>query len=126
MKTFSLQLSAVAIAVLALTSFAHAGEPHDAGFKARGMKDAPPRVRYYSYSTPAPVAGRQSFSYAPGSEAAAPTAKTEAAPAPIAQQPGGYRSYSYAPAQNSYRSYSFRRGHSGLSGDYSSKATLYK
>ena len=120
MKKFSLRLSMVALAVLSLASFASADEPHDAGFKARGLKDAS-NVRNYSYSTPAPVTGRRSYSYAPSSQA------VEAAPAPIAQQQvGSYRSYSYAPVQNNYRSYRGYNGHTGIGGDYASKATLYK
>lgn len=127
MKMFSLQLSVVAIAVLSLASVASAAVPNDASFKARGMKNAAPQVRYYSYSTPAPVAGRQSFSYAPTGNAAeaAPAAKATANPAPIAQQPRSYRTYSYAPVQNNYRSYRAHR-RTGLAGDYASRADLYK
>jgi hypothetical protein len=120
--------------IASLATLASAGEPHDAGFKARGMKNAPPRARYYSYSTPAPalapapVLGRQSFSYAPsgtGIEPSAAATNATMAPAPIARQAPSYRTYSYAPVQRSYPVYRSHR-HSGYSGDYVSKATLYR
>lgn len=127
MSKISLSMLA-GLMIVSFAALASAGEPHDAGFKARGLKDAAPRVRYYSYSTPAPATSRQSFSYAPsgtGADASAAAAAANAAPAPIARQAPSYRTYSYVPVQNSYRVYSGVR-HSGYSGDYASKATLYK
>jgi hypothetical protein len=120
-----LQLGLALLATVAMIGAAQAGEPHDAGFKARGMKDASPRPRVYYYRSPAPVTGRQSFSYAPSGDVTAAPAPASAAPARA--NTNSYRTYSYsaAPVQT-YRSYRSGRWHSGLSGDYGSKATLYK
>jgi hypothetical protein len=83
--------------VLSLSVFASAASAndtnHDAGWKIRGLRDAPARnyqpyrntPSYSANSYAAPV-GRRSFSYAPG-------AATAATPVPV----NGYRSYSAAP-----------------------------
>lgn len=118
---FPLQLSMVALGLLMSATLAVASEPHDAGFKARGLKDAP-RARTYS-SAPAPTVVRRSYSYEPGASAQA--VETTASPAPIARSAPSYRSYSYSSVAPTviYRGH---HRHSGLSGDYASKATLYK
>jgi hypothetical protein len=126
MKTFSLQRSLLAVLCLSFVAVTSAAEPHDAGFKARGLKDAHAPVRYYSYSAPAASApaARQSFSYAPSAAAENPAAQ----PAPMPPAATGYRSYSYTPAVATpvYRGWSRGYCHTGLGGDYASKATLYK
>lgn len=113
-------LAAVAIAIL-MASSASAG-PHDAGWKARGMRDDVSHGSIRYYSAPAmSSAGRQSFSYEPAT--AAPRA---AAAAPAPQANSGYRTYTYQPAP--VRSYSARRlsqDATHFGGNYSSKATLY-
>lgn len=103
--------------------------PNDAGFKARGMKNA---TVYRTYSTPqlaVPQAtGRQSFSYTPSAAATAQTNCPEAAvPAPVATNE--VRRFSYEPAATApvYRTWNSRatvspRGNYG--GSYPSKATL--
>ena len=138
MRTTFQNLMTLGLALVVTTGVATtalAGEPHDAGFKARGMKDRDVRVtRTYA----APQAAYRSFSYAPQAAAVAqgPCDNVTAAPAAVqAQAPkvNAVRRFSYEPAVAApapvYRNWNYGtvgRGRTGYGGDYGSKATLYK
>ncbi|HTN76055.1 MAG TPA: hypothetical protein VL096_12440 [Pirellulaceae bacterium] len=113
--------SLFAIALLIASSSAAFAVPHDAGWKARGMRDQVHHGRTTYYSAPA-TSGRQSFSYNPPAQAETPRA---AAVAPAPRATTGYRSYSYQPQTT--RSYSVRRNNDSnhYGGNYRSKATLF-
>jgi hypothetical protein len=117
--------SLVLVTACALTSSATAGVPHDAGFKARGLKDAPRIMRTYRTPASANVV-RESYSYVPAP--AAPQAADNAAPpAPSPAPQRVVRSYSYQPAaptvrMNVRRLEGTSRTHGG---NYSQKALLY-
>lgn len=135
-KLKNLMTLGLALVVTAgVATAASAGEPHDAGFKARGMKDRDVRVtRTYA----APRVAYRSFSYAPEATATAqsPCGNVAAAPAAVqaqAPQVNAVRRFSYEPAIAApapvYRNWNYgtvRRGRTGYGGDYGSKATLYK
>jgi hypothetical protein len=138
MRTTFQNLTTLGLALVVTTGAATAalaGEPHDAGFKARGMKDRDVRVtRTYA----APQAAYRSFSYAPQATVAAqgPCGNVTVAPAAVqaqAPQVNAVRRFSYEPAMTApapvYRNWNYgtgNRGRTGYGGDYGSKATLYK
>jgi hypothetical protein len=124
---------------LAATAIA-GGPPYDAGFKARGMKEAN-NGRRVTQTYVAPQAGYRNFSYAP-------QAPTNVGPATrgnvVATQPqavakapqatADVRRFSYQPGTTVpapvYRNWNYGtgagRGRTGYGGDYQSKALLYK
>jgi hypothetical protein len=84
MKTLSLVFGLM-LAMATVVSAAPFTGFNDAGFKIRGNVNMPQaNYRGYSYAAPMAAPGRQSFSYAPGSDAA-----------PVPMPANGYRSYSY-------------------------------